>query len=53
MIAGDYISDPEAVRQVVMGGPEGIKDLSSKEVLHKDIIEKDDMEEKVQSILIG
>ena len=27
MIAGDYISDPEAVRQVVMGGPEGIKDL--------------------------
>ena len=27
MIAGDWISDPEAVRQVVMGGPQGIKDL--------------------------
>ena len=27
MIAGDYISDPEAVKQVVMGGPQGIKDL--------------------------
>lgn len=27
MIAGDYISDPEAVRQVVTGGPEGIADL--------------------------
>ncbi|MCF0183533.1 MAG: L-aspartate oxidase [Bacteroidaceae bacterium] len=27
MIAGDFISDPEAVRQVVTGGPAGIKDL--------------------------
>ena len=27
MIAGDWISDPEAVKQVVMGGPAGIKDL--------------------------
>ena len=27
MIAGDYISDPAAVEQVVKGGPEGIADL--------------------------
>ena len=27
MIAGDYISDPAAVEQVVKGGPQGIKDL--------------------------
>lgn len=27
MIAGDYISDPEAVAQVVKGGPEGIREL--------------------------
>ncbi len=27
MIAGDYISDPEAVRQVVTRAPEGIRDL--------------------------
>ena len=27
MIAGDYISDPAAVEQVVKGGPEGISDL--------------------------
>ena len=27
MIAGDWISDPEAVKQVVTGGPAGIKDL--------------------------
>ncbi|MDE5561915.1 MAG: L-aspartate oxidase [Bacteroidaceae bacterium] len=27
MIAGDYISDPAAVEQVVKGGPSGIKDL--------------------------
>ena len=26
MIAGDYISDPAAVEQVVKGGPEGIAD---------------------------
>ncbi|MBR2295129.1 MAG: threonine synthase [Clostridiales bacterium] len=33
--------------------PAGIKDLSSKEVLHKDMIEKEDMEAKVESILMG
>ncbi|MCR5527813.1 MAG: threonine synthase [Saccharofermentans sp.] len=33
--------------------PAGIKDLSSKEVLHKDQIEKDQMENKVEEILIG
>jgi len=27
MVAGDYISDPAAVEQVVKGGPEGIKEL--------------------------
>ena len=27
MIAGDYISDPAAVEQVVKGGPDGIRDL--------------------------
>ena len=27
IIAGDYISDPEAVEQVVKGGPEGIRRL--------------------------
>ncbi|MCF0196779.1 MAG: L-aspartate oxidase [Bacteroidaceae bacterium] len=27
MVAGDYISDPEAVRQVVTGGPAAIRDL--------------------------
>lgn len=29
IIAGDYISDPEAVEQVVKGGPAGIRDLLS------------------------
>ena len=33
--------------------PAGIKDLSSKEILHKDMIEKDQMENKVEEILIG
>lgn len=33
--------------------PEGIKDLNKKEILHKDVIEKDDMENKVRSILVG
>lgn len=32
--------------------PVGIKELSSKEILHKDVIEKDDMEQKVRSILV-
>ncbi len=33
--------------------PEGIKDLSSKEILHKDVINKEDMEDKVRSVLVG
>ena len=33
--------------------PEAIKDLSSKPVLHKDVIDKEDMESKVRSILLG
>ena len=33
--------------------PEGIKDLSSKEVLHKQMIEKEDMEKTVENILLG
>ena len=33
--------------------PEGIKDLSSKEILHKDVIDKEDMQNKVEEILIG
>ena len=33
--------------------PEGIKDLSKKEVLHKDVIDKEDMMKKVEEILIG
>jgi L-aspartate oxidase len=27
MVAGDFISDPKAVEQVVKGAPEGIKEL--------------------------
>ncbi len=33
--------------------PEGIKDLSKKEILHTDVIDKEDMQSKVESILIG
>ena len=33
--------------------PEGIKDLASKEVLHKQMIEKEDMEKTVENILLG
>jgi threonine synthase len=33
--------------------PEAIKDLSSKPVLHKDVIDKEQMQEKVRSILLG
>ena len=33
--------------------PEGIKDLSSKEIRHKDVIDKEDMMDKVRQILIG
>ena len=33
--------------------PEAIKDLSSKPVLHTDVIDKDQMEAKVRSILLG
>ncbi|MCQ2531946.1 MAG: threonine synthase [Saccharofermentans sp.] len=33
--------------------PEGIKDLSTKEILHKDVIDKEDMKNKVEEILIG
>ena len=33
--------------------PEGIKDLSSKEIRHKDVIDKEDMLDKVRQILIG
>lgn len=33
--------------------PEAIKDLSSKPVLHKVVIDKEDMEAKVRSILLG
>lgn len=33
--------------------PEGIKDLSKKEILHTDVIDKEDMKNKVESILVG
>jgi len=33
--------------------PQAIKELSSKPVLHKEVIEKEDMREKVRSILVG
>ena len=33
--------------------PEAIKDLSGKPVLHKDVIDKEEMEAKVRSILLG
>ena len=33
--------------------PEGIKNLSSKEIRHKDVIDKEDMMDKVRQILIG
>ncbi|MBR1797359.1 MAG: threonine synthase [Clostridiales bacterium] len=33
--------------------PEAIKNLSSKPILHKDVIDKEDMEAKVRSILLG
>ena len=33
--------------------PEAIKDLSSKPVLHTDVIDKEEMESKVRSILLG
>lgn len=33
--------------------PAAIKDLSSKPVLHKDVIDKEQMQEKVRSILLG
>lgn len=33
--------------------PEGIKELSKKEILHRDVIDKEDMEKKVEEILIG
>ena len=33
--------------------PEGIKGLSSKEIRHKDVIDKEDMMDKVRQILIG
>ena len=33
--------------------PEGIKDLDKKEILHKDVIEKEHMKDEVSTILIG
>jgi threonine synthase len=60
-LRGEGFSEGKSVEEVIkelsdesgLQIPEAIKDLSSKPVLHKDVIEKEDMESKVRSILIG
>ena len=60
-LRGEGFSEGKSVEEVIkelsdesgLQIPEAIKDLSSKPVLHKDVIEKEDMESKVRSILLG
>ena len=60
-IRGQGYSDGRSVETVIrelseesgLPIPEGIKDLSKKEIRHKDVIEKEDMEAKVEEILLG
>ena len=60
-IRGEGFSDGKSVEEVIkelsdesgLEIPEQIKDLSKKPVLHKDVIDKEQMEEKVRSILLG
>ncbi len=60
-IRGEGFSEGKSVEEVIKGLsdesgleiPEQIKDLSKKPVLHKDVIDKEQMEEKVRSILLG
>ena len=60
-IRGEGFSEGKSVEEVIkelsdesgLEIPESIKDLSSKPVLHKDVIDKEQMEDKVRSILLG
>lgn len=60
-LRGEKFSEGKSIEEVIselsdesgLPIPEAIKDLSSKPVLHTDVIEKEDMEQKVRSILIG
>ena len=60
-IRGEGFSEGKSVEEVIrelsdesgLEIPEAIKDLSSKPVLHTDVIDKDQMEAKVRSILLG
>ena len=60
-IKGEGFSRDKSIEEVItelsdesgLPIPDAIKDLSSKPVLHKDVIEKEDMEAKVRSILLG
>ena len=60
-IRGEGFSEGKSVEEVIkelsdesgLEIPEQIKDLSKKPVLHKDVIDKEQMEEKVRSILLG
>lgn len=60
-IRGEGFSEGKSVEEVIkelsdesgLEIPESIKDLSSKPVLHMDVIDKEQMEDKVRSILLG
>lgn len=60
-IRGEGFSEGKSVEEVIkelsdesgLEIPEAIKDLSSKPVLHTDVIDKEQMEDKVRSILLG
>ena len=60
-IRGEGFSEGKSVEEVIrelsdesgLEIPEAIKDLSSKPVLHTDVIDKEQMEAKVRSILLG
>ena len=60
-IRGEGFSEGKSVEEVIkelsdesgLEIPESIKDLSSKPVLHTDVIDKEQMEDKVRSILLG
>ena len=60
-IRGEGFSDGKSVEEVIkelsdesgLEIPEAIKDLSKKPILHTDVIDKEQMEDKVRSILLG